>query len=218
MTGVCLTASFGSCGPARHGVICRRTLGRTRLGIINALAATHDAAVQMIDTSIVRVHRHAACITRNRRQSMGRSRASRNGCGSMQSETGKKKINGPPRISTAPGIWSRQVIARGDPRWNSWQRLGEVRGASRRTMCSSLIRGTSHGDVPVLYLEVLPTLNVGVVVHIHDVPFPYNIPFRLNYGYSARNGPCCGTRQWSCKHFWAPRKIAFVARLRTAQE
>ena len=36
--------------------------------------AAHDAAVQMIDTSIVRVHQHAACIARNRRQSMGRSR------------------------------------------------------------------------------------------------------------------------------------------------
>ena len=42
--------------------------------IINALAGAHDAAVQMIDTSIVRVHQHGACITRNRRQSMGRSR------------------------------------------------------------------------------------------------------------------------------------------------
>jgi len=42
--------------------------------IMNALAAAHDAAVQMIDTSIVRVHQHGACITRNRRQSMGRSR------------------------------------------------------------------------------------------------------------------------------------------------
>ena len=42
--------------------------------IIDALAAAHDAAVQMIDTSIVRVHQHGACITRNRRQSMGRSR------------------------------------------------------------------------------------------------------------------------------------------------
>ena len=29
---------------------------------------------KMIDTSIVRVHQHGACITRNRRQSMGRSR------------------------------------------------------------------------------------------------------------------------------------------------
>src|SRR5216683_4827481 len=42
--------------------------------IMDALAVPHDAAVQMIDTSIVRVHQHAACIARNRRQSMGRSR------------------------------------------------------------------------------------------------------------------------------------------------
>ena len=42
--------------------------------IMNALAGAQDAAVQMIDTSIVRVHQHGACITRNRRQSMGRSR------------------------------------------------------------------------------------------------------------------------------------------------
>ena len=41
---------------------------------MDALAGAHDAAVQMIDTSIVRVHQHGACITRNRRQSMGRSR------------------------------------------------------------------------------------------------------------------------------------------------
>jgi transposase len=42
--------------------------------IIDALAAAHDAAVQMIDTSIVRVHQHGSCITGNQRQSMGRSR------------------------------------------------------------------------------------------------------------------------------------------------
>ena len=42
--------------------------------IMNAPAGAHDAAVQMIDTSIVRVHQHGACITRNRSQSMGRSR------------------------------------------------------------------------------------------------------------------------------------------------
>jgi transposase len=42
--------------------------------IIDALAGAHDAAVQIIDTSIVRVHQHGACITRNQRQSMGRSR------------------------------------------------------------------------------------------------------------------------------------------------
>jgi len=42
--------------------------------IMNALASAHDAAVQMTDTSLVRVHRHAACVPRNRSQSMGRSR------------------------------------------------------------------------------------------------------------------------------------------------
>ena len=42
--------------------------------IMNALAGAHEVAVQMIDTSIVRVHQHGACISRNRRQSMGRSR------------------------------------------------------------------------------------------------------------------------------------------------
>jgi hypothetical protein len=33
------------------------------------------------------------------------------------------------------------------------------------------------GDVPYLYLEVLPRVNVGVTVQIHDVPFPYNVPY-----------------------------------------
>jgi hypothetical protein len=41
---------------------------------MNALAGAHDTAVQMIDTSIVRVHQHGACIMRNRQQSMGWSR------------------------------------------------------------------------------------------------------------------------------------------------
>ena len=34
----------------------------------------HNAAVQMIDTSIVRVHQHGACIAGNKEQLMGRSR------------------------------------------------------------------------------------------------------------------------------------------------
>jgi len=33
------------------------------------------------------------------------------------------------------------------------------------------------GDVPYLYLEALPNLKPGVAIHIHDVPFPYNIPY-----------------------------------------
>ena len=41
---------------------------------MEALAAGHDAAVQMIDTSVVRVHQHGACITDNNHQGMDRSR------------------------------------------------------------------------------------------------------------------------------------------------
>jgi Transposase DDE domain len=32
---------------------------------MDALAAAHDVAVQMMDTSIVRVHQHGACIANN---------------------------------------------------------------------------------------------------------------------------------------------------------
>jgi transposase len=42
--------------------------------IMDALAAGHDAAVQMIDTSVVRVHQHGACVADNDQQDMSRSR------------------------------------------------------------------------------------------------------------------------------------------------
>lgn len=42
--------------------------------IMDALAAAHDAAVQMIDTTVVRVHQHGSCIAGNKEQHMGRSR------------------------------------------------------------------------------------------------------------------------------------------------
>jgi hypothetical protein len=41
---------------------------------MKALAARHDAPVQMIDTSMVRVHQHGACIADGARQALGRSR------------------------------------------------------------------------------------------------------------------------------------------------
>jgi len=47
-----------------------RPLGAQRLGPDHG----RDAAVQMIDTSVVRVHQHAACIADNNQQDMGRSR------------------------------------------------------------------------------------------------------------------------------------------------
>jgi transposase len=42
--------------------------------IMDALAAGCNAAVQMIDTSVIRVHQHGACIADNNHQDMGRSR------------------------------------------------------------------------------------------------------------------------------------------------
>jgi hypothetical protein len=41
---------------------------------MDALAAGHDAAVQMVDASVVRVHQHGACVANNNHQDMGRSR------------------------------------------------------------------------------------------------------------------------------------------------
>ena len=32
-------------------------------------------------------------------------------------------------------------------------------------------------DVPYLYLEILPAIKKEVFVHIHDIPFPYNVPY-----------------------------------------
>jgi len=72
MIGGCSMASFGSCVRAHHGAICQFAMAHAPLatavssGGEDSLAAAHDAAVQMIDTSIVRVHRHAACVARNR--------------------------------------------------------------------------------------------------------------------------------------------------------
>ena len=41
---------------------------------MNALTADHDAAVQMIDASIVHLHLYGACIAANSEQLVGRSR------------------------------------------------------------------------------------------------------------------------------------------------
>ena len=71
---------------ARHGAICRRPLVPVRPAtiasfagrgggvsdhIMDALAAAHDAAVQMIETSLVHVHQHGACIAGNIEQTHG---------------------------------------------------------------------------------------------------------------------------------------------------
>ena len=68
-----MARSAGLLWPTRHLLQPFRPVAKGDR-IMDSLAAAHDAAVQMIDTSIVRVHQHAACIARNRSQSMGRSR------------------------------------------------------------------------------------------------------------------------------------------------
>ena len=42
--------------------------------IMESLADAHDAAVHMIDTSVIRVHQHSACVPDGSAQSIGRSR------------------------------------------------------------------------------------------------------------------------------------------------
>ena len=44
------------------------------------------------------------------------------------------------------------------------------------------------GDVNYLYLEVLPRLNEGVVVHIHDIFLPFEYPHRWFEEGSASSG------------------------------
>jgi len=58
-----LPEAFGPCTTCYNRFVRWRRAG-VWSRIIDALAVAHDAAVQMIDTSIVRVHQHGACIHR----------------------------------------------------------------------------------------------------------------------------------------------------------
>jgi hypothetical protein len=45
------------------------------------------------------------------------------------------------------------------------------------------------GDVAYLLLEILPSLAPGVVIHVHDVPFPYNTPYPASLWLFALHWP-----------------------------
>jgi hypothetical protein len=45
------------------------------------------------------------------------------------------------------------------------------------------------GDVPFLFLEVLPILKKGTLIHIHDIPFPFNTPYPSEYWITGKNWP-----------------------------
>jgi len=65
------------------------------------------------------------------------------------------------------------------------------------------------GDVPFLFLEVLPALRKGPLIHIHDIPFPYHCPYPADYWVYERVWPMwwnesmllqallCGNRQFA---------------------
>jgi predicted O-methyltransferase YrrM len=45
------------------------------------------------------------------------------------------------------------------------------------------------GDVPYLYLEIIPRLENGVIIHIHDIHFPYNTPYPPQYYIFGKKRP-----------------------------
>jgi predicted O-methyltransferase YrrM len=45
------------------------------------------------------------------------------------------------------------------------------------------------GDVPFLFLEVLPAMSPGTLIHVHDIPFPYHGPHPAEYWIYERVWP-----------------------------
>jgi hypothetical protein len=44
-------------------------------------------------------------------------------------------------------------------------------------------------DVAFLFMEVLPRLKKGVFIHVHDIPFPYNVPYPIDHWILKRGFP-----------------------------
>ena len=59
MIGGCSTEFSGCCGRARRGALCRRKAGVWDR-VMAAVSQAFDGDVQMIDSTSVRVHQHAA--------------------------------------------------------------------------------------------------------------------------------------------------------------
>jgi hypothetical protein len=77
-----------------------------------------------------------------------------------------------PNLYTLPGV---EVISK---------EVQDVEIETFRTLSGGdvLFIDSSHvvrldGDVPFLLLEVLPSVASGVNIHVHDIPFPYNVPY-----------------------------------------
>ena len=59
------------------------------------------------------------------------------------------------------------------------------------------------GDVPHLYLEVVPRLREGVVIHSHDIHFPYNVPHPAEQYVFAQKWPSYWTEAMLLQAFLA---------------
>jgi hypothetical protein len=59
------------------------------------------------------------------------------------------------------------------------------------------------GDVPYLFLEILPRLKKGVYIHIHDIPFPYNTPYPAEQWIFKRGYPMYWTEAYLLQAFLA---------------
>jgi transposase len=89
--------------------------------IMNALATAYDASVQMIDTSIVRVHQHGACILRNQRQSMGLRGAKRlsSTTRSRLVSRDRARLKGVDALGRVPALFIPVTIGLKDVFWKS---------------------------------------------------------------------------------------------------
>ncbi len=62
------------------------------------------------------------------------------------------------------------------------------------------------GDVPYLFLNVLPSVPKGVTVHIHDIPFPYNTPYPADRWVFGHAEPMFWTKAMLLQAFLACNK------------
>ncbi len=102
------------------------------------------------------------------------------------------------RVRTIPGL---EVIAREvqdvEPEFFRQLEAGDV-----------LFIDSTHvvkidGDVPHLYLEVVPRLSDGVVIHAHDIHFPYNVPHPAEQYLFAQKWPSYWTETMLLQAFLA---------------
>ena len=97
-----------------------------------------------------------------------------------------------------------------------WRRGGGEGGAGRRAVVlrpssasgDVLFIDSTHvvkidGDVPHLYLEVVPALAPGVLVHAHDIHFPYNTPHPAERYVLGRTWPMLWTEAMLLQAFLA---------------